>query len=193
MLNSARKHLRSVAVLGVAGALALGGVAVAQNDSGDGGNGKAQNGKGKSKNGQGQRHRGGPPGLGVPMKGVTYAEFHIQTKEGEAEVIRLDQGEITAVGESSITLKANDDSEVTVSVDDSTKVLGKPGSKAGLDDLEEGQAVVATGPKGGTAKTIAPLPKKGERKGPMGGERNGPMGDRQQGEQPGPPPSGRIG
>ena len=32
--------------------------------------------------------------VGPPMKGLTYAEFHVQSKDGQAEMIRLDQGKI---------------------------------------------------------------------------------------------------
>lgn len=181
MFHFAPKHARRIATLGVAGALVVGGVAVAQNDGGGGsksGDGKA----GKSK----RHHRGphgGPPGLGRAMKGLTYGELHVQTKEGESRVIRLDQGKVAAVSESSITVTENDGNEVTIAVDEDTRVLGKPGSKTSLESLKEGQKVLVSGPEGGTAKSVLVLPKKGERP-PMPG---GPGKDRQG------PPSGRNG
>jgi hypothetical protein len=203
MLRSARKHLRSVAMLGVAGALVVGGVAVAQNnDSGSGNqNGKSAQGKGEHRRGgpggPGGRH-GGPPGPGVPMKAVTYAEFHVQTKEGDSKVIRLDQGTITAVSDSSITVKEKDDSSVTVDVNDATKVRG-PGLES-VGDLEEGQAVVVKSVDGGAAKSISALPEKGAGKGPKGGSGkgqkggpgNGPMEGERKGDGSG-PSSGRMG
>ena len=45
------------------------------------------------------------------MQDLTYAELHVQ-KDGKAQTIRLDQGKITAVDNSSITLAENDGSEV---------------------------------------------------------------------------------
>jgi hypothetical protein len=97
MFNSARKHLRAIATIGVASALVPGGVAAAQGGSQTGSQGD-----------QGfAAHPGWPPPMGGPvggpMKDMTYAEFHVE-KNGKAEVIRLDQGKITAVDSSSITL-----------------------------------------------------------------------------------------
>lgn len=181
MFHSAPKHVRWVATLGVAGALVVGGVAVAQNEGGGSKSGGDKSGKSK------RQHRGphgGPPGLGKAMKGLTYGELHVQTKEGKSRVIRLDQGKVASVSASSITVAENDGNEVTIAVDDDTRVLARPGSKTSLEDLKEGQKVLVSGPEGGTAKSVVVLPKKGERP-PMPG---GPGGDRQ-----GPPPSGRMG
>ena len=77
-------------------------------------------------------------------------------------MIRVDQGKIKSVGDSSITLVENDESEVTIAVDADTKVLGKPGSETSVSDLKAGQKVVVSGPEGEAAKTIAVPPKKGE-------------------------------
>jgi hypothetical protein len=151
--------LRAIATLGVAAALVVGGVAAAQGSPG-----------GSQGGGQGaDAHPAGPPPLGAPMKGLTYAEYHVQ-KNGQEQTIRLDQGTIAAVDDSSITLTENDGSEVTIPVGASTKVLGKPGSEATLDDLSVGQQVSVCGPDGGTAASIMVAPKKGEMKGaPQGG------------------------
>jgi len=184
MLNSARRHLRSVAMLGVAGALVVGGVAVAQNDGGGEGEGGGKQGQNQKRGGK-HRHGGpggGPPGLGVPMKAVTYAEFHVQTKEGDSKVIRLDQGTITAVSSTSITVKEKDDSEVTIDVDGDTKVRAKDADS--VNDLEAGQNVVVKSVDGGAAESIAVPPMKGEGKGPKGPRGMGEKGDRQ-----GPPSS----
>jgi hypothetical protein len=173
MLSSARKHLRTVATLGVAGALVVGGVAVAQNDSAKGGkSGKEGGGMADGKHGKRGPGgpQGGPPGLGVPMKAVTYAEFHLQAKDGETKVIRIDQGTVSAVDSTSITVKEKDGSEVTIAVDDDTKVRGLDAFN--LDDLETGQMVVVKRVDDGNAKSISVLPENGARKGPPSG-RNG--------------------
>jgi hypothetical protein len=148
-------------MLGVAAALVVGGVAAAQGDS-----------QGGSQGSQGSGHPAGPPPMGGPMmmggKDLTYAELHVQ-KDGKAETIRLDQGKITAVDDSSITLTENDGSSVTIPVDEDTKVMGKPGEESTLDDLSVGQQVSVCGPDGGTAKAVMVAPKKGEIKGaPLG-------------------------
>ncbi len=157
MFRAARKQIRTVAMLGVAAALAVGGVAVAQGGS----QGAKSDGGGKAQ----AKHRGGPPPLGVNMKGMTYAEVHVQTKSGEAQVIRIDQGKVAAVSQSSITVTENDGNEVTIAVDSDTKVVGKPGSETTLSDLKTGQKVTVSGPDGGTAKAIMLAPKKGGMKG----------------------------
>jgi hypothetical protein len=164
MFQSARKHMRSVAMLGVAAALVVGGVAAAQGDS--------QSGSQNSGREAGKRPPGPPP-MGIGMKGLTYAELHVLDKSGEAQTIRIDQGKVKSAGESSITLTANDDSEVTVAVDSDTKVLGKPGEQTSIGDLEAGQQVSVTGPTGEAAKAIMVLPKKGDM---VAGFKGGPTG-----------------
>jgi len=147
--REARKHIRAIAMIGVASALVVGGVASAQGGSG---------GEGQS---SGKRPPGPPP-MGIGMKGLTYAELHVRTKEGENEVIRIDQGKVKSVDENSITLTENDGNEVTITVDDETDVLGKPGQEMTVDDLETGQQVSVTAPDGKAATTVMVMPKKGE-------------------------------
>jgi hypothetical protein len=172
MFNSDRKHLRAIATLGVASALALGGVAAAQGTSQTGAPG-----------GQGAAgHPGGPPPIGPSMKGMTYAEFHVQ-RNGQSEVIRLDQGKITAVDSTSITLSENDGSSVTIALDDETKVLGKPGEESTVADLSVGQTVIVCGPEGGAAKTVMVPPKPGQMKG--GPPSSGQLPSPPQGSPPG--------
>jgi hypothetical protein len=144
-------------MLGIAAALAVGGVAVAQDDS---------PGQGSSK-GNGARPAGPPPGgPGMIPKGLTYAQFHVLKKNGEAEVIRLDQGKITAIDASSVTLEANDGSSVTVTLDGDTEVIAGPGDRdATVDDLSVGQQVSVCGPEGEAAKSIMVAPKKPPMKG----------------------------
>lgn len=174
MLKAVRRQVHTIIVIGVSAALVVVGVAAAQ---GGGGSESGEPGGGK----KGAPHGAGPM-LGPPMKGVTYAEFHVVDKEGEASVVRLDQGKVKSVDASSITLVERDESEVTIAVDSDTKVVGKPGSELSLEDLKEGQRVIVCGPKGGTAKTVALAPKKGGHKGgEKGGMRQGGPGGRQGG------------
>ncbi len=173
MFQSARMHIRSVAMLGVAAALVIGGVAAAQGDSQSGGS---------QSSGQeaGKRPPGPPPAMGIAMKGLTYAELHVLNKSGDAETVRIDQGKVKSVSDSSITLTANDDSEVTVAVDEDTEIMGEPGEDASLSDLETGQQVSVTAPEGEAAQAIMVLPKKGD---VVAGFKGGPMGP-----PPGAPP-----
>jgi hypothetical protein len=176
MLHSARKQIRKIVLIGVSAALVVVGVAAAQNVGGSSKSGT--NGNGKAKPGRKMQGRPGGGPIGGPMKDLTYAELHVQ-KDGEAAVIRIDQGKIKSVDDESITLVENDESEVTIAVDAKTKVLGKPGSETSVSDLKAGQTVVVSGPKGGAAKTIAVPPKKGQKggKGEMkGGHGPGRMG-----------------
>jgi hypothetical protein len=148
MFQAARKRFGSIATLAVAAALVVAGVATAQGGSGD--------------NGGSAGHPKGPPPMGLPMKGLTYAQLHVLNKEGDAETVRIDQGKVKSVGADSITVTENDGSEVTIPVDEDTKVLGKPGSETDLGDLEAGQAVSVCANEGEAAKAIMVLPKKGE-------------------------------
>ena len=163
MLKSARRRIQTIVVLGVSAALVVVGVAAAQSIGGNSKSGKQSNGKAK----QGRKMHGRPGGgpLGVPMKALTYGEFHVQ-KNGEAAVVRVDQGKIKSVGSDSITLVENDESEVTIAIDADTKVVGKPGSETSVSDLKAGQEVVVSGPKGGTAKTVALPAPPGQGEGP---------------------------
>jgi hypothetical protein len=173
MFQSARKHMRSIALLGVAAALVVGGVAAAQGDS--------QSGSQSSGQETGKRPPGPPPLMGIAMQGLTYAELHVLDKSGEAETVRIDQGKVKAVGDSSITLTANDDSEVTIAVDEDTEVIGKPGEDTSLSNLETGQQVSVTASEGEAAQAIMVLPKKGDT---VAGFKGGPMGP-----PPGAPPA----
>ena len=178
MLDSFRKRARSVALVAVAAALTVGGVALAQgsNESGQGEGSAAPSGK---------RVPPGPPMMlgGPGGKDLTYAQLHVQ-HNGKAEVIRMDQGEITTVDDSSITLKENDGNEVTIAVDDSTKVLAGPG-KSSLSDLETGEEVTVCGPEGEAAKAIMVPPKKGQAP-PQG------LPDARKGGQLPPPPGAQM-
>lgn len=173
MFQAARKQMRTVAMLGVAAALVVGGVAAAQGGS----QGASSDPQGASDGRAPAGHPAGPPPFGLAMGGLTYAELHVQNEDGAAETVRIDQGKVKSVGSDSITLTENDDSEVTVAVDDDTDVLGKPGQETSLGDLEAGQQVSVSAPDGEAATAIMVLPKKGDVVGMVHGA-------------PGPPPPG---
>ncbi len=162
MFSSFRKHAGSVAALGVAAALAVGGVAAAQGGSGS--DGSAHEGPPSAK-------RMPPPPPGGPMTmDLTYAQFHVR-HNGEEKVVRLDRGKVASVSGSSITLTENDGGEVTIPVDGNTKVLAGPGHEEAVTDLEVGRLVLVCGPEGGTAKTIVVPPKPGQMPGGAQGSR----------------------
>jgi hypothetical protein len=151
---------RTVATLGVAAALVVGGVAAAQGSS---------DGPGSGSGGQPPRlgRPGPPPGMaiGPSVKGLTYGELHVQAKDGSEETIRIDQGKILKIDSSSLTLEENDGSEAKVALDSDTKVItGPPGSDSTIEDLAVGQEVVASGPEGEAAKAVTGIPKRGEMK-----------------------------
>ena len=185
MFDSVTRRAKNVATLGIAAALVVGGVAAAQSGSG------GKSGSGHSGPPKGKRMPPPPGGpLGGPAgKDLTYAQLHVQ-HEGEAQVIRIDRGKITAVDDSSITLEENDGNEVTVAVDDSTRVLAGPGSGKSVSDLETGLQVVVCGPEGGTAKTVMVPPKRGQM---PKGARHGSHAGRRGGQLPPPPPGGQSG
>ncbi len=150
MLKIVKKQLRAIVMIGVASALVVGGVAAAQ--------GESQAGSGAA--GGSLSHPGPPPLMGPPMKGLTYAEFHLQ-KNGQEEVLRLDQGKISSVGASSITLIENDGNSVTIALNEGTKVLAGPGKSETIGDLSAGETVLVSAPVGAEAKAIM-VPPSGE-------------------------------
>jgi len=164
MLAIARKQLRSIAMLAVAAALVVGGVAAAQSNS--------NGGSGDGKPGRIGGPPPGPPTMGIAMPGLTNGVLHVQNKEGDEETIRIDQGKIKSVDSDSITITENDESEVTVKVDGDTQILGKPGAETSLDDLEAGQQVSTSAPDGEAATAVMVMPKKGDI---VGNFRGGPM------------------
>ncbi len=152
MFKSIKMRARSAALIGVAAALVVGGVAAAQGSSTSGA-------------GEGPKWQSAPPGpapmMGAGMKGLTNGELHIQ-KNGHSEVIRLDQGKITAVDSSSLTLAENDGGEVTITLDENTKVLAGPESSSSTAELSVGESVLVSGPEGGAAASVMVAPKRGQ-------------------------------
>ncbi len=150
MLQAARKQIRTILTIGVASALVVGGVASAQSGS------------------QGSRSAGPPPGpppFGGPQaKDLTYAQIHLE-KNGQQQVLRIDQGKIAAVNSSSITLTENDGSTVKIPLDENTMVLTGPGHSGSVSELSVGETVTVCGPEGGPAKSVMVAPKPGQMKG----------------------------
>jgi hypothetical protein len=149
MFEAASRHVKAVATIGVAAALTVGGVAMAQGGAG----GDVRPAK---------RPMHGPPVMGIGMSSLTYAELHVRNADGETETIRVDQGKVQSAGEGSITIAENDGNEVTIPVDESTEVLVGPGREAALDDLEPGRPVSVSAPEGEPADAVMVLPKKGD-------------------------------
>jgi len=169
MFKSAAKRFRAAIVLGVVAALTVGGVAAAQS-------GGSTHSRSAKRQGHGM-HRQGPPPMGLPLKGLTYAELHVEHNE-EAKIVRVDQGTVVSASESSITLSENDGSEVTIQIGEETQVMGKPGSEVSVEELE-GKLVLVCGPSEGTAKRIIVEPahhggKSGEEAAGTGGGPRGP-------------------
>ncbi len=159
MFDSTRFRARSIATIGVASALVVGGVAAAQDNGSSGaGEGSQQGTEAPGKTGK----RMPPPMIGPMVGGLTYGELHVKTKEGEEETIRLDQGEIVSVDSTSITVSENDGNEVTVPLNGNTTVFAGPGGESGVDDLATGDQVTVSGPEGGAAKSVIVMPKKGD-------------------------------
>jgi len=148
MFEAARRHLRSVAMIGAAAALTVGGVAMAQGGS----DGEVRPAKRPM----------AAPVTGIGMGDLTYAELHVRDADGESETIRIDQGKVKSVDADAITITENDGNEVTVPVDDATDVIGKPGEDLMLDDLRPGQLVHVTAPEGEPAQAVMVLPKKAD-------------------------------
>lgn len=147
MFKSLTSRARTVATTGLIAALVVAGVAVAQ---GGGHGGESHHRKALS-----GKRMGPPPGgpLGMVGKDLTYGQLHVQ-REGRAETIRIDAGEVVSASDSSLTLEENDGNEVTISVDGETRVLAGPGHETSVADLEAGRHIIVCGPEGGAAKTV---------------------------------------
>jgi hypothetical protein len=149
MIETIRRRGRSAALIGVAAALVGGGMALAADDGSGGANGAS-----------GQESPAPPP-LPPPMENLTYAEFHIQ-HNGNAEVVRTDAGKVLSADQSGITLSENDGNEVTIPVDEDTRVAASPDKEGKISDLEQGDQVLVTGPKGEAADFIFVPPDESE-------------------------------
>ena len=153
MLDLIRKHGRSAALIGTAAALVGGGVALAADDGGGSGSGGSS--------GSSAQRPPAPPPLPPPDKDLTYAEIHVQ-RDGEAQVIRTDAGTVASTSDDSITVSENDGNDVTIPIDGDTKFASGPGEAGDVSDLEQGDRVLVTGPKGEAADVVFVPPTRSE-------------------------------
>jgi hypothetical protein len=172
-----REKIRTIAIAAVVSALAVAGLAVAQDD-GDGGATK-------------KRDRftmavppppGGPgfggPGLEGRPGNLTYSETHFR-KDGEDVTVRVDKGKLTAVGDDSVTIDRNDGESVEIPVDGDTKALAGPRKRdTELADLEGKNVIVVRKSGSEAAEAVGAVPKHPMRMrfrgGPPGGKGFGP-------------------
>jgi len=156
-----RSFLRRTIYAAVVPALVVGGIAVAQSSGGGGSDQKSSKRTGHAARWH-LRGPGGPPGgLGF-KRDLTYAEIHAR-ENGADVVIRLDRGKIKSVDSDSLTITENNGSDVTIPVNDKTRVFNfDKGPNAKLSDLGEGQEVTVERKEGEAARSIAVAPKKGQ-------------------------------
>jgi hypothetical protein len=165
MFSNMRSRARSVVGVGVVAALVVAGLAFAQNNGSSSGNGSPST----SESGAAVAGHppGPPPGGGVMFgpgpggKNLTYAEFHSQVN-GQDQVTRLDSGTVDSVSDSEITITENDGNQVTIPVDQDTKVLAGPGTDEQVTDLDQGQKVQVLHPQDGAADVIMVPPTKAQ-------------------------------
>ena len=141
-------------LIGTAAALVGGGMALAADDNGSGRQGSG----GSSGSAQSLP---GPPPLPPPDKNLTYAEIHVQ-RDGEAQVIRTDAGEVASTSADSITVSENDGNDVTIPIDDETKFATGPGEEGDVSDPAEGDRILVTGSKGEAADIVFVPPTRAE-------------------------------
>lgn len=100
-----------------------------------------------------------PPGgpMGAERGELTWGELHVQ-RDGEAVTLRVDHGEIAAVGSDSIMVSENDGNDVEIPIDDETDVFAGPFEDAGIGDLAEGDEVHVVREEGQPAEHIGVLP-----------------------------------
>jgi hypothetical protein len=154
MFDQIRRRGRSAALIGTAAALVGGGMALAADD-GSSGSGSGSSGDGSA---QGLPT---PPPLPPPDRNLTYAEIHVQ-RNGEAQVIRTDAGKVASTSDDSITVTENDGNDVTIPIDDETRFATGPGGEGDVSDLEPGDRVLVTAPKGEAADMVFAPPTRGE-------------------------------
>jgi hypothetical protein len=147
-----RSYLRSAALIGTGAALTVAGVALANGGSGSG------KGDPPAKPGRAVFSVAGPA---VDPNDLTNAEFHVIDR-GQAKVIRLDAGKVVSASDSSITVGENDGNQVTIPVDDNTKVLAGPCRDVAVGDLNQGQRANVFHLEGGAAETIMLPPRPGD-------------------------------
>jgi hypothetical protein len=163
-------RLRRVIWASLLPALIAGGIAFAASGT----VGKSGGSKASGANGNGDTTRAafpGPPPGPHPFDGnLTYAELHVQ-RNGKEVVVRLDRGKVKSTSSDSVTITENDGSDVTIPVDDQTRVFaGFAKRNASVSDLKQGQLVTVDREEGKPARVIAVMPKFRR----FGGRRLGP-------------------
>ena len=139
-----KRIVKQAVVIGLAAALVVGALAVANQGSGRDSGSKSS-----------KRHRGGPP---RPPGDLTYSEAHVQVK-GKGVVLRVDRGKVKSVESDSITVTENDGNDVTVPTDGDTKVFAGPRrGRIKLSDLKDGQTVMVHRQEGKAADFVGIAP-----------------------------------
>jgi hypothetical protein len=165
-----KRLINQALVVGLAAALVVGALAVANQGSGQ--------------NGTGER-RAGPPRI---LGNLTYAESHVQLN-GKGVVFRVDRGKVKSVESDSITVTENDGSDVTIPTDGNTRVFAGPRrGRLKLSDLKEGQTVMVHRQEGEAADFVGLPPRRGDFR-HFRGPHPGPGGPGP-GAFPAPPPGG---
>ena len=167
------RRLTSIIVAVLAGALVTGAVAASGED---------ERGERGERGGERFQRLPGPP---HPPGDLTYSEIHLR-RDGNDVVVRVDRGRVRSVNDESITITRNDGEEVTVPIDEETRVFAGPGRQGEPSDLREGQLVMVHREDGQAADFIGLQPRHGDvrmRRAPHPGP-PGPGGF----ELPAPPP-----
>ncbi len=112
-------------------------------------------------NGSAREPRAFPPPPGPPpvMGDLAYGELHV-VRDGNEVVVRIDRGKVSSVSSSEIRITESNGDEVTIPVDDSTNLFAGPFGKATLDDIHEGDTIVAHRVGDGAAEFVAKCPPK---------------------------------
>jgi hypothetical protein len=154
-----KDKLKTVGFAAVVSALAVGGMAIAQDDDGSGSPGKDRI--------ERVHHIAGPPPPGGPGlmgagRNLTYSETHLR-EDGEDVTVRTDKGKVTATDEDSIEIERNDGETLDIPVDDTTRVLAGPRKRdADVGDIADGKKVIVVRKSGSdAAELVAVEPKRG--------------------------------
>ncbi len=143
-------RMKRILVGALVPALVVGGLAVAnsQDDTQEKDEGKRR--------GVRMFHRG-PHGLPF-LRNLTYGELHVQ-RDGKDVVVRIDAGKVKTADSDSLTITENNGDDVTIPVDDDTRVIAGPFRRnLEVSDLKEGRQVVVHRDEGEPAEVIHAVP-----------------------------------
>jgi hypothetical protein len=101
-------------------------------------------------------HRG-PHGPAPFLRNLTYGELHVR-RDGKDVVVRIDAGKVKSADSDSLTITENNGEDVTIPVDDDTRVVARPFGKAKVSDLKEGRQVVVHRDQGEPAEVVLLVP-----------------------------------